>query len=317
MTLAVLLLGLRMAAFDFWYEPRRQAPAGLTVLGSTRDNIISEIVMHVRAGAPDDKTPWGIIWDMTDSLNFTRARLTLPSLSKFDDHFGTWYGLCVERIDSGLPTTLLEVPAGALKGAERGENSLKLVCDNPAGNSARLYVGRKELVPVSDVPFSGGDFALWAGCDKVRISRLCLELDTISLPSVSQGFDSRNLPEADSKNPAAGVWEFLDREINEPAVALGGNYRLAVIPTSTDCYEIVYLSGADADSGLWQPGMVKGTLRPTDFQGDYDLTWRDSRGRLHTSELNAALSPEGNLLTLNFPLWRASLRFRRVRIQHR
>lgn len=312
LTFAALLSSLVACAFDYWFDTPKEAPAGITIIGSPDRCRISEGIMHVRAGSTNDRTSWGIIWDMTDTLNYTCARLTVPEHLKFDDHFGSWYGLHVVRVDSGRPTTLIDIAPGSLKSCGRGDNSLKLIFDDSSFGTARLYAGKNDLALIGDVPFSGGKFAFISDGGKVKVSRMTLELDTLSPPPFSQIYSPGKEPQPGGDHPAAGLWEFLDRDIKLAEIELGGDYRVALVPYDSDGYEIIYLSGGRVDSSLWQPGMIKGRLSATDFEGDFDLEWYDTRGRLHKGELNATLNPDGNLLTLNFPLWQASLRFRRI-----
>lgn len=108
-----------------------------------------------------------------------------------------------------------------------------------------------------------------------------------------------------------GIWQFLDRD-NDPDYARpGGQYQLAVIPspTTTGDYFIVYLSGAEVNDRAWQPGMVKGILSPTSFQGRYKLKWWDAMMNPVDGECHAI--HEASTLTLAFPLLNASLRFSR------
>lgn len=312
------LCGLLARSYDFWYEKPRDFASGIYAMGDNEGKTIAASSMQVRARSVGDRTPWGIIWDMTDSLSYTRARLTLPQSRHFDDDFGSYYGLVVERVDSGRSTVLHEVAPGGLHGVERGYNTLKLISDNTG--EARLYAGNKELVDMGAYRLKGGTFALWTGGSKhIDVQRLCLELDTIAPPRFSTEYfallassQAHTIP-ADSVT-VTGRWEFLDREIKSSGTHLGGKYTLAVVSTAGGGYEIVYLQGADVNTGLWRYGCVKGYLKPTSFAGDFDLIWYDSLGREIIGEQSATLSSDGSLLIFNFPLAKASLRFRRAAI---
>lgn len=137
-----------------------------------------------------------------------------------------------------------------------------------------------------------------------------------------------------SADPLEGVWRYLDRE-NEPSVArIGGNYIVATVrndsipsidimgnQTYVRGYDILYISGAQTLSERWQPGMVKGRLRPTIFHGNYDLEWYDARCEPvgdpysvvcdNNADFDDAATPP-NMLTLNFPLLRSRIRLARV-----
>lgn len=110
-----------------------------------------------------------------------------------------------------------------------------------------------------------------------------------------------------------GLWEYLDRENDNDYARPGGFYHLATVTdTESGIVRIIYLDGAEVSDHLWQPGMIKGTLRPTIFTGNYDLTWNDAHMRNVASEMYATLSDDHALLTLCFPELKTKLRFRRV-----
>ncbi len=312
----VIAVSFSVNAFDNWYDSAVAVPPGLHIVGDSEDNTIVSSVFQLRGSSKADAAEWGIIWDMTDSTSFTRARLTTPASSRFDDDFGSHFGLIVERVDSGLATVLYEAEPGSQKGVGRGFNTLKLISDDPVGRTARLYAGQKELRHVAAVPLNGGKFAVWVGKGKdLMLRRQMLEIDTVALPAMTAlDMDTALSEESDS---VQGEWEFLDRDVRNNQVSLGGRYRIVTIADSSGGYEIIYIGGADINPRIWQPGCVKGYLRPTNFQGDFDLVWFDSLGRRLQGEQSATLTGNGELLQLNFPLIGAQVRFRKVLRQNR
>jgi len=113
-----------------------------------------------------------------------------------------------------------------------------------------------------------------------------------------------------------GSYAYLDRS-TDPAVARpGGRYRLAVVPDpdGTESLLIIYIAGAEVEPSFWKPGMLKGILRPTPFEGQYDLVWYDAHGAPipYGSDSYALFDSAASILTLNFPLLgQASVRFAR------
>lgn len=222
----------------------------------------------------------------------------------------------MERVDSGRSTILYEAEPGTQKGFSRGYNTLKLISDDPVNRTARLYAGQKELRHVAVVPLVGGMFAAWVADGKeLKVQRNMLQLDTVSLPEIT-ALDIESAL-AESVDSVQGEWEFLDRDVRNKRSSIGGKYRLATISDDEGGYEIIYLAGAEINPRIWQPGCVKGYLRPTNFQGDFDLVWFDSLGRRMEGEQSATLSAGGELLQLNFPLIGAQIRFRKVAPQPR
>ena len=121
--------------------------------------------------------------------------------------------------------------------------------------------------------------------------------------------------EEDITQSPAGVWRYLDRD-NDPAWSRpGGKYTLGIVRDEgeKDAWTIVYLGGAVTNSDRWSPGMRKGSLKGSGFLRDFNLEWIDAMcGVLgEDDECSAALSDDGQILTLRFPLDKATLRFSR------
>ena len=105
-----------------------------------------------------------------------------------------------------------------------------------------------------------------------------------------------------------GIYRYLDRE-NDPRYARpGGSYTLALVKNTENGYDLIYLSGAQTNSGEWKTGMVKGRLKPTIFAGHYDLVWYDATKKELSSECSADIE-QAAILRLNFPLLKSSMRF--------
>lgn len=138
------------------------------------------------------------------------------------------------------------------------------------------------------------------------------------------------------RNNEEGAWEFLDRDTDSRYSELGGRYKLAVVSTvflkshqtpehhadmltlhpalgNGDCLAVLLLSGASVNSRRWEPFMIKGFLIPTIFDRHYTLLWYDSYMSLMSNEMNADISADDAILTLNFPLNHAVMRFSRCR----
>lgn len=110
-----------------------------------------------------------------------------------------------------------------------------------------------------------------------------------------------------------GTWRYLDRVTpkNHRSV-LGGRYTLAVVgDDDSDDLLIVYVDGAENADTIWKTGDVKGRLKPTVFEGHYDLIWYDSsKNEVGIGECSATF--EGyDILRLDFPLLESQIRLRR------
>lgn len=128
-----------------------------------------------------------------------------------------------------------------------------------------------------------------------------------------------------SSDPVEGYWKYFDRSTDPMFARMGGRYTLAIIRNGKQSaepehalhlatYDIIYINGAQTMADDWQPMMLKGSLRSTIFEGQYDLTWIDSTFDTMTDDMNATVT-ERSLLTLNFPLLKSSLRFSKVPVK--
>jgi len=115
---------------------------------------------------------------------------------------------------------------------------------------------------------------------------------------------------AGSANPVEGVWDFLDRDTDNSMARQGGRYSLLSVAGEDGNIDILYLGGAVVNAQSWRPGMKKGRLRPTIFNQSYELDWTDATGESMGPDCHATIE-QGAILTLNFPLYKSSLRFSR------
>ncbi len=111
-----------------------------------------------------------------------------------------------------------------------------------------------------------------------------------------------------------GYWQLLDGELDETLLRLGGDYRLALIADGDD-FDIIYIEGTRINPSFWQPGMVKGRLHSTPFDGIYDITWYDAEGQPMSYSLKAQFESDA-ILTLHFPYQGSRLRLQRCSINY-
>ena len=112
---------------------------------------------------------------------------------------------------------------------------------------------------------------------------------------------------ASSVDPLEGYWSYLDRETDDSRARLGGRYDLAIVKEG-DEYVLLYVDGAEVNSSMWKPMMIKGSMKPTPFKSHYDLTWYDSM--MEPMDDDTFSMVDGDMiLTLKFPVYRSQLRF--------
>lgn len=117
---------------------------------------------------------------------------------------------------------------------------------------------------------------------------------------------------AQSNDLREGFWKFLDRSTDEGYARMGGEYLLALVADEKGGYQILYISGAVTNGRNWEVGMLKGSISPTIFAGNFNLQWFDSTMKSAGDEMYAQFDQAGAILTLNFPLLKSSIRFSKV-----
>ena len=101
---------------------------------------------------------------------------------------------------------------------------------------------------------------------------------------------------------------YLDRNIDETFLKLGGRYQLVVIKDEDGSYNIMYYDGADVNCDEWSCGMLKGRLFPTRFKNNYQLIWYDSSFEEMHDDTYATID-EDDIMTLYFPNEKGQIRF--------
>ena len=125
----------------------------------------------------------------------------------------------------------------------------------------------------------------------------------------------------ESQAEPVGMWQFLDRDTESSLAEPGGRYILAVVKhraaegasdTVEPDYDIIYMGGGVANRSAWEPGMIKGHLWRTSFAGHYRAEWIDADMEPMDGETFADLTADGSILSVNFPLYRSTIRFERM-----
>ncbi|MDE6371154.1 MAG: hypothetical protein K2K92_06665 [Duncaniella sp.] len=273
---------------------------------------------RVKEVAGKSPTWWAVV--MTDGQDSVSVSLRMANSNYGDFTDRRTALLTVSRADS----TLLDTEVSGFKTGRDGYNTLKITL-TPSG--AMSISGGAELIkPIAElsvdkiiIPEKAG---VWSNGD----ARVTVLTTFQSLPpeiSLASGYTKEMLDERFSAttDPLEGYWAYFDR-VNDPTYSRpGGRYRLAVVRRenadiphgniSLPVYDIVYVDGAEIMPDSWHPMMLKGRITGTIFEGQYDIEWIDSTLQPHNQDLNASLS-DGSLLTLSFPLLKATLRFSKV-----
>lgn len=297
MAICLIGCGLTAAGRDDWHDPALML-SGRVAVGAVEPGG-SPAIVHVRMKA----RAWSLCWQSAEGE--CRATLTLPPDDRKDD---VYFTPAILTVETGGIVNEYRVDADV---AADGYNSIKIDYD---GVAATLMVGDETARDVANVPFGAGEVYVsvdgGGSCRRMQLSRLAPVAETRR-----HGGSLRDLLDrvstSDDRNE--GLWEYFGAESDVSKVTVGGRYIVATVSDGAGGYDIVYVAGAESNSGPWEPMTLKGHLRPTIFSGDYDLEWIDAVGNGVSGDTYARLSDDGSLLSAGFPSHGAMLKFRRVR----
>lgn len=165
--------------------------------------------------------------------------------------------------------------------------------------SAAVLVGEHDLKAVLSLPLPKPQEA-------IRIAGINGDviIQDVIVETNANAFDRLQLY-SEAETADALRWEYLDRT-NDPKMAIiGGKYTLAQIGE-----DLIYVGGAVTNASHWRPGMLKGHLTPTGFDGYYKLQWYDATGRKMPGENFAEHDVSLGVLKLTFPELGATIRLK-------
>lgn len=261
---------------------------------------------------------WGLVFNYDEDGNYCAVVLSCDNSSPFDD-------IADERT---MSISLVQRQGGTVKElasttVSKGvslEDDLNTLCADVDEHCVRISIGKDELQTVLEASVVRPAGAVQVGYlvgpgSRVAIERAVLTIEKEDQVAVSTLWTLEALDEylAASSDPVEGYWRYLDRDMEEKWLRIGGRYTLAVV-RADDGYDLIYIDGAQVKKSLWNPGMLKGHIVKTVFSGNYDLTWIDATMEPISEDAYATIE-NGVILTFNFPLYKSQVRFAKV-IEH-
>ena len=255
---------------------------------------------------------WGLIWNYQDNLNYKMIKLR--------GHNSMLYDILDER---SLIVDVISVCSGNVeilkteylkKGVNLydGFNNLWVKSDK---SHTYLYVGNNRPILIDELK---DDYVshMKVGYFIGPGSKIEMEIFKTYKPEATkrkhitswQKSDINNYLKKDSIERIEGIWTYLDRNIDETFLKLGGRYQLVVIKDEDGSYNIMYYDGADVNCDEWSCGMLKGRLCPTRFKNNYQLIWYDSSFEEMNDDTYATID-EDDIMTLYFPNEKGQIRF--------
>lgn len=248
-----------------------------------------------------------IRWNKVDSLSFSFARITT-----YGQGLETSNPIKVEIGSSSPIATQISTSQTFIDPNDPQEIGLSAVLDvSTAG--AILSVGVAKPIAEIPVPFTVQVGSTIEGIvlKNAQITRDEFTASFIPPAELSSFGSIDQLIEyiQNSTNPYEGFWTYYDRVTTPGISSIGGYYTIATVASGSN-YSIIYISGAQSLAHNWQPLQIKGSLTPATFPGAFNLTWIQPSLIPLSYETSATI--DGDLLTLSFPHWHTSLRFRRI-----
>ena len=261
------------------------------------------------------RTQWGLVFNRDEDGNFCAVVLSCENSAPYDDITDQRSMQVTLMQRTGREETIL-AQTSLTKGVSL-EDDLNTICVDVDERGVKVSIGKQDLQPVLEADVKRPTGAVQVGYlvgpgASVSIERAVLTIDNERQVANSTLWTVEALDEyfAQSADPAEGYWKYLDRDMQDDWLRLGGRYTLAVV-RADDGYDLIYIDGAQVKKTMWQTGMLKGHMTKTIFSGNYDLTWIDAT--MEPIEKDAQASIEnGVILTLSFPVYKSQVRFAKV-----
>lgn len=265
--------------------------------------------LKVRVSAPaDKKSGCEIRWAACDSLNYQYARVQSAGLASVDDASGVTLTFTRGKCEDGRRKSLSSKLFTANQQGDSVGYSLHLTA---TGDRTMLRAGAQRLtVECEEEPGIGSIRSLTVLPDgAARVAYTHWECDSVPAARILD-VDSIYMVLGTSTDARERRWTYFDRNTDPLMSRIGGRYELATVRSDDGSgdYDIVYLGGADENTAEWPAGRVKGTMRATTLPDVYDLEWLQPDGTPVNADTGATF--EGSFLVLQFPRWKATVRFR-------
>lgn len=259
-------------------------------------------------------TSWGLVFN-DDGHGYCAVVLSCDNSAPFDDITDQRTMLITLIQHNGSEEK--ELARMTLNKGVSLEDDYNTVCVDVDERSVHVSVGKDELQQVIDAnvtrPAGGVQVGYFVGPGaRVAIERAVLTIENENQGTTMTRWTRDALDEylAASIDPVEGYWKYLDRDMQDEWLRLGGRYTLAVV-RADDGYDLIYIDGAEVKKSQWQPGMLKGHIVKTIFSGNYDATWIDATQEPIDKDVQATIE-NGVIMTLSFPVYKSQVRFAKV-----
>lgn len=258
-------------------------------------------------------TEWGMVWNYIDDNNYNLIRLKGGNTMLYDVLDERYITVDVISVKNGKSNTINTVTCKKNVDLYGGYNVIRVLFD---GNTTSVLVGNKDLDMVAKIDgveygysFKAG---YWTGAaSKIKVERFVTNVNPIKESQLATKWTKSDLDRYFSGadlDDLEGYWTYLDRNLDEKKLKLGGKYTLAIVKNTKNGYDVIYVEGAKVNPTKWECGMLKAVLKPTKFMNNYDMEWYDAVMDEFNDDTYASV--DGNMvLTFRFPIGNGQIRF--------
>ena len=258
------------------------------------------------------KTEWGFVWNYLDDDNYYVLKLSCNNTA-LHDVFDQRSMTCeVVEVENGVSKCVESIEL--LKGVNLYDklNTIKV---DFAENYVKLSIGDKKLQLITNISLCCGNvfnvgYFVGSGAE-IEVERFVVKKIADNLTMLETGWTKTSIEDyfsGGNRDYVEGIWSYLDRNIDEDYLKLGGKYKLAIIKNDKGGYDLLYYDGAMVNADKWRCGMLKGRLTKTNFKDIYDLVWWGSVMDGFDDDTYATLT-DFSILTLFFPVEKGQIRF--------
>lgn len=260
-------------------------------------------------------TEWGLVFNRDEEGNYCAVVLSCDNSAPFDD-ITDQRSMLVTLIQRQNGETIELARTTLTKGVSL-EDDMNTLCVDVDERDVHVSIGKDELHQVIDASVTRPIGPVQVGYLVGLGARIALERAVLTIESETQidtttRWTREALDEylANSHDPIEGYWKYLDRDMQDEWLRLGGRYTIAVV-RADDGYDLIYIDGAQVKKSQWQTGMLKGHIVKTIFSGNYDATWIDATMEPIDKDVQATIE-NGVIMTLGFPVFKSQVRFAKV-----
>lgn len=191
--------------------------------------------------------------------------------------------------------------------------------------SIKVLAGKDKLNEIMSYNMTQEEIMMKDGCQSVKVgyavgpgALISIERAVLTIPQSTQTIDLNTqwTKEAldrhfdNSKDPYEGYWTYLDRDLEDQWLRLGGRYTIAIVNNGHG-YDVIYVDGALVKKSQWHLGMKKGEMSSTIFTDNFTGKWYDATMSLIDEDVFVTFE-SGVILNFKFPVYKSQIRFSKV-----